>query len=330
MTAGSTPRRIFLTGGSGFIGGEVVKLLQARGDEVRNFDIAAPHFPEQRDAWVGGDVRDGEGLAREIARFGPHVVLHLASDIDVAKTDIAEFTTTIGGTANVLAALGGAPSLRKFVHVSTQFAVRPGIEPPDERFLDPYTVYGEAKAETERMVWAAGLQVPWLILRPTIIWGPHHPSFAEQIFRHIASGAYLHPRAREPIMRAFGYVRNVAQQIVCLIDLPPDATSRKVFYLGDGTIDYDRWADAFSTALAGRRARRIPAWLLMLLGKGGDVAKALGLPAPIDSGRAFRMTTSSRIDLDQTHAMTGTPEVPFDTGVAETIAWLRGLNTPSA
>jgi nucleoside-diphosphate-sugar epimerase len=167
--------KIFLTGGSGFIGGAIARLVLADGHELRNFDLIAPDIADQQPSWVEGDVRDKEGLMRAVAEFAPDYLIHLASDIDVQITQLHQFTTTIDGTRNVVEAVQSQPQIRKFVHVSTQFAVKPGIEPRDEEHLDPYTVYGEAKAETERIVRGANLATPWLIARPTIIWGPRHP-----------------------------------------------------------------------------------------------------------------------------------------------------------
>jgi nucleoside-diphosphate-sugar epimerase len=317
-------RNVFITGGSGFIGTQLVEIALRDGCTVRIFDTAAPSNPAHRELWIEGDVRDALFVARAISDFTPDLVLHLASDTDVSITRIEQFQTTIDGTANILAAIHDLP-LTRFVHTSTQFVVKPGVEPRDERYLAPYTVYGEAKAEAEKLVWSAGLQMPWIIVRPVIIWGPGHPSFADHIFRHIVSRRYLHP-VGAPITRAFGYVENVAQQIYTLAILPESLTDRHVFYVGDDTINYDVWADAFAKALTGKRARRIPLRVLKLLGRAGDLIKKLGLPTPIDSGRAFRMSTSSRVDLSHTHALTGVPAVDFDRGVRETVAWLRREN----
>jgi len=314
--------RLFLTGGSGFIGGEIAKAALANGRQIALYDLAKPHFDDQTAFWIKGDVRDPASLAQAVEAFRPDAFIHLASDTDVQITRMEEFTTTLDGTRNVIAVAKSSPGLTKFVHVSTQFVVKPGVVPESETIFDPYTAYGEAKAETERMVRGAGLGMPWLIIRPTIIWGPHHPSFRENIFKHIANRSYLHPVGRQKILRAFGYVTNTAQQILTLTLSGEGAGDRRVFYTGDETIDYDIWADAFSMGLTGKPARRIPIWLLKTLGKAGDVAKLLRLPAPIDSGRAFRMTTSSAIDLSPTLAVTGKPAVPFSQGVRETLDWL--------
>jgi nucleoside-diphosphate-sugar epimerase len=317
--------RLFLTGGSGFIGSYIIAIALEHGFAVRNFDIAAPQRAEHTPYWVEGDVRDLPAMKAAVDEFAPTHFMHLASDIDVSITQLEQFTTTIAGTANVLKIVADLP-LKRFLHTATQFVVKPGVEPETERFHDPYTVYGEAKAETETLVWEANLPMPWVIVRPVIVWGPGHPSFADNIFKHLASRNYLHPTG-QPIMRAFGYVETVAQQMFALVTMPVGQSNRQVFYVGDETLDYDQWADAFSLALTGKKARRIPAWLLKAMGKVGDVFKAVGLPAPIDSGRAFRMTTSSRIDLTPTHATTGIgPKADFDAGVRDTVAWLRKVD----
>lgn len=316
--------RLFITGGAGFIGSSLVRLARAQGYEIRTFDLSPPKASEQREFWEEGDVRDLSHFRQSVDAFAPDYLLHLASDIDISITQLEQFTTTIEGTRNAIAIAQELP-LKRFLHTSTQFVVKPGVHPQNERYLEPYTIYGEAKAVTEKLVWDANLSVPWVIVRPVIIWGPGHPSFADQIFRHIASRRYLHPSG-ERIMRAFGYVDNVAQQMLSLATMSEKLTSQRVFYVGDETIDYDVWADAFSNVLTGRPARRIPTALLKVLGRGGDFVKALGLPAPIDSGRAFRMSTSSRIELSSTHAITGAPFVGFDEGVAATALWLTQVN----
>ncbi|WP_423068390.1 NAD-dependent epimerase/dehydratase family protein [Devosia sp. CN2-171] len=317
------PDRLLITGGSGFIGAEVVSLALKAGLEVRNLDIAEPRAEQHKPLWRRVDIRDAAAVSAAVAEFDPHRVLHLASDIDVNIRTLEEFKTTINGTSNVLAALPRAQSLKSFVHTSTQFVVKPGVEPTSERHYDPYTIYGEAKALTEQAVWAANLTVPWYILRPTIIWGPYHPSFATQIFRHMRTGRYLHPVSSRPIVRTFGYVTNVAEQMVSFSLLADPDPARHVFYLGDASINYDSWADAFSVGLTGRPAKRIPVFALKTLGMAGDLVKAVGLPSPIDSGRAFRMSTASKIDLKPTFDVVGPPSIDFDAGVGHTLAWLR-------
>lgn len=321
--------KIVITGGSGFIGSAVVQMALKRGFEIRNLDLKPPALREHNELWRSVDVREEASVAREVQSFQPDLVLHLASDIDVNLIQLEQYRTTIEGTRNVVTAAANLKSLKRFVHVSTQFVVTPGVVPKSETDFKPYTLYGEAKASSEKIVRNSAIS-DFVILRPTIIWGPNHPSFADQIWHYIAQRKYLHPMGSEAITRCYGYVTNTADQIMTIACAALSSDAPRVYYLGDGTIDYDVWADAFSFGLTGKPARRIPVKLLSVLSTVGELAKWFGLSAPIDRGRFFRMTTSSDINLEPTFNVVGQPKVPFEQGVAETLAWLSNLRNDRA
>ena len=314
--------RVLVTGGSGFIGSEAVALLLKKGAEVANIDIKPPTWPQQHPYWRPCDIRDAENVQRIAAGFDPHYVLHLASDIDVTLTRIEDYRTTIDGTRNVAVAAREAAQLRRFIHISTQYVVTPGIRPKDETDFHPHTVYGEAKARSEAIVRSSGIG-DWLILRPTTIWGPRHPKFSEAIWKYLANGCYLHPSATKPILKCYGYVRNTAEQMIAFLDADLSKTSKRVFYLSDGPIDQDHWMDGFACAFTGRPAKRVPKQVLWVLGTVGEILKAIGIRFPMDMGRYFRMTTPAEVDMEPTFEMVGQPSIPLAQGIKETIVWLE-------
>lgn len=315
---------LLVTGGSGFIGSQLVKMALDKGYRVVNLDIKAPTSEEQKRVWQNVDMRDATAVLKAVQSARPSHMIHLASDIDVTYKNIEDYKTTIAGTSHILAAASKISALKRFVHVSTQYVVRPGVEAKSDTDYIPYTVYGAAKAETEKLVHASGLG-SYVIARPTIIWGPGHPSFADQIFRRMAQGTYRHPATHKPLMRGYGYVSNTARQMLVLIESDADILSRKVYYLGDGQLDYDQWADAFCKRLTGRKAKRIPAAGLYFLGLIGSSMRRLGLPAPYDLGRYFRMTTSAPIDFSPILALAGPSPVTFEQGVEASVAWLEQI-----
>jgi len=319
-------RRLLVTGGSGFIGSELVAIALQQGYCIRNLDIRRPNFEAHRSLWAEVDLRDRESVIENFRAFKPDVVIHMASEIDVNLKSLNDYSTTVGGTLNILAAVSQAANIQRFISISTQYAVMPGVQPADEKFLLPYTLYGEAKAEAEKLVWQKNLSTPWFILRPTVIWGPRHPSFSRLIWKYIATRSYLHPSSAKPIMRCYGYVRNTAHQIMAFVSVDSSRSDRHVFYLGDACINYDIWADAFSKRLTGRPARRIPKSALLFFGLAGEGIKKVGLKAPIDMGRYFRMTTSAEVDLSTTHSLIGPPQVSFEEGLSETVGWLAEEN----
>src|SRR5213592_1795095 len=124
--------RCLVSGGSGFIGSNLVDALLARGDEVGVIDDLSTGRRENLvDALQGSaelveaDVRDGK-LVTDLARERkPEVIFHLAAQIDVRRS-VAEpafdADVNIGGTANLLEAARTAGS-RRFVLVSTGGAI---------------------------------------------------------------------------------------------------------------------------------------------------------------------------------------------------------------
>lgn len=319
-------QRILLTGGSGFIGSEVLRFASEAGFEVLNLDIKPPREEASRSVWRQADVRDLAQISALVSEFVPDRIVHLASDIDVTNTQLDHFRTTIEGTRNMIAVAEALPALKRFVHVSTQYVVRPGILPKSETEYVPYTVYGQAKAETEKLIQASRLK-DWVIARPTIIWGPQHPSFAQQIWRRMAEGSYRHPRIGKPLMRGYGYVTNTAWQMYSLAKADRSELRHGIYYLGDGEIDYDLWADAFCKGLTGKPARRISTRGLYILGMIGSGMRRLGLPAPYDMGRYFRMTTPAPIDFRPIQGLVGPSPVSFEQGVKESLDWLAGLHS---
>ena len=317
--------KLLITGGSGFIGGEIVKLLAATNAEILNVDCKPPVRPNQERFWLNCDVRDRQRIAATISTFKPNYVIHLASEIDVTLNQIEDFKTTIDGTRNIIDSLVCLSSLKRYIHISTQFVVTPGVRPNTETDFRPYTLYGEAKARSERLVRQSTLR-DWVILRPTIIWGPWHPSFDAAIWKYIANGRYLHPVANQKILRCYGYVGNAAAQIVNFLTADLSRTVPRVFYIGDATIDHDLWADGFAVALTGKRARRVPKSGLWALGMIGTGLRKIGLRFPMDMGRYFRMTTPSDVDLRPTFEVAGSPTVGMAEGIKNTVEWLADFH----
>ena len=167
--------KVFVTGGSGFIGSRVVRTLVAQGVTPccllrKSSDVSRiADLPFER---VEGDVRDVEAVRAGFA--GCDGAIHLASlsswnDIDSPLMD----EVVKGGTRNVLQAAG----TRKVVFVSSATAINGSEEPQvfDEnaRFTldDRKLSYARHKREAEKMCLDSG--VPVVIVNPAEVYGPH-------------------------------------------------------------------------------------------------------------------------------------------------------------
>ncbi|HEY6209910.1 MAG TPA: NAD(P)-dependent oxidoreductase, partial [Gemmatimonadales bacterium] len=164
--------KVFVTGGTGFVGAHLVRALLERGDAVR----CLVRDPAKAAAlgWTGavelvrGDLNDARALRDGCA--GAEVVYHVAGR--VSARNAPEFmAANRDGTARVLEAAAAEPP-RRFLYVSSLAAAGPAPrgQPIDEsRPPAPVTPYGRSKLSAELLVRAA--PVPWTIVRPPMVYG---------------------------------------------------------------------------------------------------------------------------------------------------------------
>ena len=319
--------KILITGGSGFIGTHVVNRLLAQGHEVLNVSHQPPHETAHSYFWREVDILDAGLLRQTITSFAPDQVMHLAARTEMDEKTTAEtgFCANTQGTRNFLAAVQATPSIRRMLMCSSQFVCGPGRLPVHNEDYFPVTVYGQSKVITEQETRRADLNCEWVMVRPTNIWGPWHPRYPQEFWRIARKGLYVHPGGK-PVVRCYGYVGNVADQMVALMEQPGEKIDRQTFYVGDPAGDIYNWADAFCRAFCGKPARKVPRPILRAAGLAGDVITALTRnPFYITSSRYRSMVTDYVTPMDKTYALLGQPKQSLEQGIQETVTWLRSL-----
>src|SRR3954469_25860721 len=198
-------KRAFVTGGSGFVGGGVIKALKARGDVVNALarsDKSAATVEAVGATAVRGDLDDVAAL--EAGMRGCEVVFHAAAHTDQFDPLSVHMRITTKGTENALAAARAA-GVKRFVHVSTEAVLadgKPIIRAYEARPLPakPLGAYPITKGLAETAVLAAnrdGLET--VIVRPRFVWGKGDtnllPEFIDAVkagkFAWIGGGHYL-------------------------------------------------------------------------------------------------------------------------------------------
>jgi nucleoside-diphosphate-sugar epimerase len=189
---------VFLTGGTGFIGGEVARRLRARGDRVRALvrdPARARALADLGCDLVVGDLSDESAL--QAACDGADAVVHGAAVYEVGVPEDrrpALVDANVGGTERVLGAALAA-GVRKAVYVSTVavFGNTRGAV-ADETWVKrddvPATsVYEQTKADAHRRaheIAARGL--PLVIVQPGVVYGPGDPSTFGELLTQFVTG----------------------------------------------------------------------------------------------------------------------------------------------
>jgi nucleoside-diphosphate-sugar epimerase len=170
--------RVLCTGGAGFIGGNLVRALAARGDEVVVFDnLATYHSLDAiRDVeveFVHGDVRCPEDLAR-LGKKPFDRVYHLASSFANELSvhhPVFDTRCNVDGTRNLVAyACEVGCGLFVYTGSSSSYGDAP-VPVTEDAPIRPQTPYARSKYEGELLM----RELPHAILRLFNVYGPGDP-----------------------------------------------------------------------------------------------------------------------------------------------------------
>lgn len=185
---------ILVTGGSGFLGYELVRQLAGKGGEVRVFDRAGcERFPAGV-VFQKGDIRDSAAVSASCKDV--ETVFHLVGIVPQARVSHEEMrAVNVGGVRNILrGCIENRVPRMVFVSSSEVYGYLEDVPCPETAIPGPIGEYGVNKLAAELLCREAmrdhGLAVS--ILRPTTILGPWNwdGSF-ESLFKQLDSNGFL-------------------------------------------------------------------------------------------------------------------------------------------
>ena len=321
-----TDRRVIITGGSGFVGTNLVEYFSQRGWETRNFDKAHPRNPDHLCYWTNVDILDKKRLIDETQKFQPTVFLHFAARTDLNESlNLAGYATNIEGVGNVIEAIRSTHSIQRALFASSQLVCALGYRPHNEYDYRPSTLYGQSKVLTEKIIRAAeNMAAVWTVLRPTSLWGPWFDVPYKNFFTAIARNLYVHPGSIRTL-KQWGFVGNSVFQVHRLIEAPAEEVHKKTFYLADyEPVELRDFANKVQVALGAKPVRTVPVKLLKTAALLGDIGKKIGWATPpLTTFRYYNMITMETQDLSPMRAVTGPLPYSIDQGIDMTVRWLR-------
>ena len=117
--------KLLVTGGSGFIGTNLIDMLLERRVDFANLDIKLPPKPQHRPHWQKCDILDFDLTMSMFEKFQPTHIVHLAVRTDTNSNDLDDYKVNTEGTANILHCIKATPSVQRVIITSSQFVYGP-------------------------------------------------------------------------------------------------------------------------------------------------------------------------------------------------------------
>jgi dTDP-glucose 4,6-dehydratase len=307
--------KVLVTGGAGFIGSNFVRhAIAAHPDwQVTTLDKLTYAgrrenlhgvIDHPRHTFIKGDIADAD-LAAPLVKAA-EIVVHFAAEthVDRSLLSAGEFIKTdVFGTFVLLEAARQAPQLERFIQISTDEvygSVAEGASRESDE-LRPRNPYSASKAAADRLAYSywATYNVPVVITRASNNYGPYHfpekviPLFITNAIDNIPVPLYGDGQQERDWLHVLDHCRAVDVLI-------SQGTSGEVYNVGGGNHIKNIDLTERILALSGRNETLIR-----------RVADRLG------HDRRYSL------DISKLAALGWRPQVPFDAGLQETVAWYR-------
>ncbi len=319
--------RVAITGTGGSLGRALLARLVAGGHEVRGLvrnEKGAAIVARQGGTPVIGDVRSKASLGPLLQ--DAEVVFHLAAWMGKPFDEKLAYRVNVEGTRIVLreAAEAGVERVVISSSVAVYGPVRDGLVSEASPMKSVGDLYSDTKIEAERVASqeAESLGLELVILRPTMIYGPHSTPWTETPYRAIARGLPIVIGSGEDLLDAL-YVTDAARAF----ELAgfAEGVSGEVFIIGGEAVSWNAFMGHYAR-MAGTRLRRIPAPVART---GASLvahsSKLLGKRPQVLPEMVGVMTSRARFAGEKARDRLGyAPEVSLSEGMARTKAWLRG------
>lgn len=318
-------QKIFITGGSGFIGSNLIRHFSNIGFEVLNYDIKEPIDKLYENKWVLGDVLDFKKLKKSLEDFNPDYVFHFAARTDLdEKNDLNGYNTNIEGVENIVKIINDNKSIKKVIYASSRMVCRIDYIPTNYGDYCPPNLYGVSKMKGEKIVKKLANH-DYIIVRPTSIWGPFFHVPYRTFFDTIKKGAFFLPKGQNP-RKSFGFVLNSVYQLEkLLLCSKNDLNNDKTYYLTDyPPLELKTWSDLISQKIKGKNTIEIPEFFLKLVAKIGDIlAKAGWKNVPLTTFRYNNIVTNMVYDTSDLEKICGKLPYSLEEGVDITLEWIN-------
>jgi dihydroflavonol-4-reductase len=323
--------KVFVTGGTGFIGRHLVRRLAAADHEVvclvRERSDVTP-LRQAGVAWVGGDVTDRSSLTDGMAGCDWAVNLANLFEFWVPRRR-AYFEVNVEGTRNVMEAALEA-GIAKIVHVSTA-AVFGDAEWPVTEESEPgprcFSEYARSKREGDLAVWDLFHRkaLPVVVVYPGAVIGPDDPKAAGRYLANMVRGRMPAQVLTDSVF-PWVNVADVAEGILRALEKEGNIGQRYLLVADNLTFgEINRWLSEISGTRLPRLTLPDAATLAGALVMTG-VANVIRKPPVLDMAIDQMQLMKHGLQADGSKAVTelGLTYTPIRSGLEQVVARVMG------
>ena len=325
--------KILITGASGFIGSFIVEEALRRGFEtwaaVRK-SSSREYLQDERIHFIELNLSSKEQLVEQLRPHQFDYVVHAAGVTKcLNKQDFRRINTE--GTKHLVdAILELQMPIKRFIYLSSLSIFgaikeqQPYEEIKETDTPQPNTEYGRSKLEAEKYLESVSSHIPYIILRPTGVYGPREKDYfimAKSIKQH---SDFAVGYQRQDI--TFVYVKDVVQAV--FLALEKGENGRK-YFLSDGQVyQSTTFSDLIHEELGRPWWIRItaPVWVLRIITFVGEyVGRMTGKVTALNNDKYNILKQRNwRCDIQPAINELGyQPTYNLEQGVKETIQWYK-------
>lgn len=272
-------KRLLFTGGTGFLGKNIMPLL------TKMYEVVT--------CGIAPDDTIKANLAKEAPKFDQHfdIVLHACGKAHVVPKTEAEkqafFDVNYQGTVNLCSALEkvGVPKALVFISTVAVYGCEYGNLITEEHPLNGGSPYAKSKIMAEKYLteWGKKHNVVLGILRPSLLAGKNAPGNLGAMVNGVRKGFYMNI-AGGSVVKSILMAEDIARILPFLIE------KGGIYNVCDTRQpSFGELSISVAEQLGKRKPMSIPYWMAWCMAKVGDL---LGSKAPINSYKLKKMTKS--------------------------------------
>ena len=238
-------KKVFVTGGAGYVGSTMVPKLLERGYEVTVYDALLAggdgimhNFSNPNFNFIKGDILDREVLHKSMK--GHDVVMHLAAIVGYTACRVNEehsYRVNHQGTINVVDGLDGK-QLLLYGSTGSNYGTVEGVC-TEESPLNPLSIYGKSKTLGEEEVMKYGNSVAF---RFATAFGASPRLRLDLLVNDLTYSAYIQKYIavyESHFMRTFIHVRDMSRVFMFAVD-NCDKMAGEVYNVGSNSMNYSK------------------------------------------------------------------------------------------